>query len=60
MIKRVVTDRNRSMAATIAGRLGAAPGKAHFIAVGVAHLVGPASICQELEAKGYRVTRINQ
>ena len=60
LIKRVVTDRNRSMAATIAGRLAAAPGKAHFFAVGAAHCVGPASIPLELEAKGYRVTRIHQ
>jgi len=60
LVKRVVTDRNRSMARTIAGRLAAAPDKTHFIAVGVAHLVGPASICQELAAKGYRVTRIHE
>lgn len=60
LIKRVITDRNRSMAATIAARLAAAPGKAHFTAVGAAHCVGPASIPLELEAKGYQVTRINQ
>jgi uncharacterized protein YbaP (TraB family) len=58
LLKRLLTDRDITMAATIDGLLKKQPGKSHFFAVGSAHLIGDTSIRKHLEAKGYRITRI--
>jgi uncharacterized protein YbaP (TraB family) len=43
LIKRLLADRDQSMAATIDGHLRANPDKCHFFAAGAGHFVGPAS-----------------
>ena len=54
--KLLLDDRNTSMAETIHQKLKAQPGRTHFFAVGVGHLVGKGSICEQLRDKGYTVT----
>jgi uncharacterized protein len=58
LLKRLLTDRDVTMSATIDETLKQQPGKSHFFAVGAGHLIGEASILKHLEAKGYRITRI--
>lgn len=60
LLKRLLTDRDVTMAATIDGMLKKHPGKSHLFAVGTAHLIGDTSIRKHLEAKGYRITRITE
>jgi uncharacterized protein YbaP (TraB family) len=60
LLKRLLTDRDVTMAATIDGHLEKQPGKSHFFAVGAAHLIGDTSIRKHLETKGYRITRITE
>ena len=57
-MKRLLTDRDLSLAATIDERLQEFPDKIQFFAVGVGHLAGEAGICSHLTKKGYRITRI--
>jgi uncharacterized protein YbaP (TraB family) len=59
-MKRFLTDRDVSMAATIEEKLRAAPEKVHFFAVGAAHYVGKPGIIGNLTAKGYRITPITE
>jgi uncharacterized protein YbaP (TraB family) len=60
LLKRLLTDRDVTMAETIDGILKKQPGKSHFFAVGAAHLIGDTSIRKHLETKGYRITRITE
>jgi uncharacterized protein YbaP (TraB family) len=48
-------DRNRVMAQRLVPYL--APGGA-FVAIGVAHLIGPRSVIELLRARGYKITRV--
>jgi len=58
LLKRLLTDRDVTMSASIDGILKKQPGKSHFFAVGAGHLIGDTSILKHLEARGYRITRI--
>lgn len=60
LLKRLLTDRDVTMAATIDSLLKKHPGKSYFFAVGAAHLICDSSIRKHLEAKGYRITRITE
>lgn len=59
-LKLVLTDRDTTMAASIAATLAAEPGQCHFFAAGAAHFIGGTSIRAHLEEKGYRVSRIEE
>lgn len=56
----ILTDRDRTMAATIAEKLAASPEKCHFFAAGAAHFAGEVSIRTHLEKEGYKITRIEK
>lgn len=58
LLKSLIADRDRSMAATIDAMLREDPAKSRFIAVGAGHLVGENSIRKHLEDKGWKITRI--
>lgn len=58
LLKRLLDDRDTSMARTIAARLKAEPDKSHFFAVGSAHYVGKDNIGEQLRKKGYTVTLV--
>ncbi|BCU76254.1 TraB/GumN family protein [Luteolibacter sp. LG18] len=60
LLKRLLRDRNLTMAETIAGILAAKPGQSHFFAAGTGHFIGKESIVDLLAAKGYRVTRTTE
>ncbi|MES2981193.1 MAG: TraB/GumN family protein [Verrucomicrobiota bacterium] len=55
---KLLTQRDKTMAATIAQKLKASPDTVHFFAAGTAHFTGDPSIRSHLEKAGYRVTRI--
>ena len=57
-MKRVLTDRDVTMSATIVEILGKEPGSVHFFAAGVGHFSSKTSIRSHLEKAGYTVTRI--
>jgi uncharacterized protein YbaP (TraB family) len=57
-MKRLLTDRDVSMAATIDEKLRAEPEMIHFFAVGAGHYVGKPGIRGILTGKGYRITPI--
>ncbi len=59
-MKSFLTDRDVTLAATIAEKLRATPDKVHFFAVGAAHCVGAPGIRGGLTAKGYRITPITE
>jgi uncharacterized protein len=50
-------ERNRLMRDRVLAKLKAAPGKAHFFAVGAAHLYGEDGLVAELRKAGYKVTQ---
>lgn len=56
LMKKVLDDRNITMAETIGKTLGDTPGKSHFFAVGAAHYTGPSAIQDLLTKKGYTIT----
>ena len=58
LMKKVLTDRDKTMAATMVEILGKSPGETHFFAAGAAHFAGPASIRSHIEKQGYTVTRV--
>lgn len=60
LLKRLLTDRNITMAKTIESKLSAQPGESHFFAVGTGHYIGKTSIVDLLKKQGYKVTRITQ
>ncbi len=57
-MKRLLTDRDVTMAATIAEILSNEPGTIHFFAAGAGHFSSETSIRSHLEKAGYTVTRI--
>ena len=57
---KLLTQRDKSMAATIAEKLKASPDTVHFFAAGTAHFTGEPSIRSHLEKAGYRITRIEE
>ena len=57
-IKRVLSDRDVTMSASIVEILGKEPGSVHFFAAGVGHFCSKTSIRSHLEKAGYKVTRI--
>lgn len=57
---KLLTQRDQTMAATIAGKLENAPDSVHFFAAGTAHFTGDTSIRSHLEKAGYRITRITE
>ena len=59
-MKRLITDRNRSMANSIAEILRLHPGESHFFAVGVAHLDGSDSVQSHLQKRGLSTQRVAQ
>jgi len=60
LMKRLLTDRDQTMADSIGEKLAASPGDTHFFAAGAAHFAGPASIRSHLEKLGYKITRIEK
>ena len=54
----LLIERNDQMVKAIESRISAAPGDAHFIAVGVAHLLGTRSITEGLRESGFTVCRV--
>ena len=56
LMKRLLDDRNVTMAKTIEKALADKPGKAQFFAVGAAHYTGATAIQDLLTKKGYTVT----
>lgn len=60
LMKRLLTDRDASMAKTIGEKLQAAPDKTQFFAVGAGHYAGKPGIRGHLEEQGYRVTAIKE
>jgi hypothetical protein len=57
---RILTQRDKTMAATIAKFLKASPDTVHFFAAGTAHFTGDNSIRSHLEKAGYKITRIEE
>lgn len=58
--QKLLTDRDRTMAATIAEKLAASPGQCHFFAAGAGHFAGDDSIRAHLEKAGYKITRVEK
>lgn len=57
-MKRVLADRDVTLAAEIDKQLRATPDKIQFFAIGTAHYIGKPSVRGHLTEKGYRITRI--
>lgn len=57
-LKRLLTDRDITMAATIGDFLAKEPAQTHFFAAGAAHFSAETSIRSHLEKAGYTITRI--
>ena len=57
-MKHLLTDRDVTMAASIAEILAKEPGSVHFFAAGAGHFSSKTSIRSHLEKAGYTVTRI--
>ncbi len=60
LMKKILTDRDKTMSESIAKKLAKNPGECHFFAAGAAHFAGPTSIRSHLEKQGYRITRIEK
>lgn len=60
LMKRLLEDRDVSMATTIGTLLAENPATGHFFAVGAGHLAGETSIRSHLTAKGYTISRISE
>ena len=58
--QKLLTDRDRTMAATIGEKLAATPDKCHFFAAGAGHFSGDTSIRSHLEKQGYKITRVEK
>ena len=54
----LLIERNLDMVRSIAANIEAAPGEVHFIAVGIAHLLGKGSVVDGLKQAGYTVRRV--
>jgi uncharacterized protein len=59
LAKRLLTDRNATMADRIVERTKVAPEKTYFVAVGAAHYPGPSGILAILAAKGWKARRMD-
>ncbi len=59
-IKTLVTDRNKTLAESIAKILRLHPGESHFFALGAAHLGGPDSVQNNLQKLGLSTQRYQQ
>ncbi len=57
LMKRMFTDRNKSMTERIVKKVGPSPAKIHFFAVGSGHLIGDDGIVARLRKQGFEVTR---
>ena len=57
LMKRMFTDRNKSMTERILAKIGPSPSKVHFFAVGSGHLLGDDGIVARLRQRGFEVTR---
>jgi uncharacterized protein len=57
LMKRMFTDRNKSMTERIVKKVGPSPTKIHFFAVGSGHLIGDDGIVARLRKQGFEVTR---
>ena len=60
MMKRLLEDRDASMAVTIGEILKKEPATVHFFAAGSAHFASKTSIRNHLEEAGYKITRISE
>lgn len=58
--KKLLTDRDASMAEVIVKKLANSPGDCHFFAAGAAHFADDKSIRAHLEKAGYKITRIEK
>jgi uncharacterized protein YbaP (TraB family) len=58
MLARVVDERNLKMAAKIAELSAKRPAKSYFFAVGALHYPGETGILNQLQKKGFKVTRL--
>jgi len=58
--KKLLTDRDASMAEVIVKKLANSPADCHFFAAGAAHFAGDKSIRAHLEKAGYKITRIEK
>ncbi|BCX47322.1 transfer protein GumN [Haloferula helveola] len=59
LLKRLLQDRNVTMAKTMAERMKVDPAKSHFFAVGAGHYLGKGNIVGLLTDRGYTVTLAN-
>jgi len=59
-IKGLLHERNKRMADNIHMNLIQHPNKSHFFAVGAAHYLNDKSVCEFLEKKGYKITRVHK
>ncbi len=57
-VENVFTDRDRRMSDRIASKVQADPSRSYFFAIGSGHLVGEQSVRRQLEARGFRITRL--
>ncbi|MEY3895646.1 MAG: hypothetical protein RLZZ214_1165 [Verrucomicrobiota bacterium] len=60
LMKRLLTDRDKTMADFIASTLRNQPATSHFFAAGALHFCGAVSIPTHLQEAGYTVTRIEK
>jgi len=57
-LKRLLDDRNLSMAKAIDAKLGKEPQKSYFFAIGALHMAGDEGLVELLQAKGYTLERV--
>lgn len=57
-LENLLHKRNRLMTDRVLEKLKAAPGKAHFFAVGAAHLYGDDGLIAQLQKAGYKVAQV--
>jgi len=55
----LLIERNVDMVKAIAANVEASPGEVHFVAVGIAHLLGKGSVVDGLKQAGYTVRRVD-
>jgi uncharacterized protein YbaP (TraB family) len=58
LMKRVFTDRNRSLTERMLARVAAEPDKVQFFAVGSGHLVGDDGVVERLRKQGLKAARV--
>ncbi|MHC4938762.1 MAG: TraB/GumN family protein [Planctomycetota bacterium] len=60
LLKKLIDDRNKTMADRLVERMGKRKGKTWFVAVGAAHHYGEVGIPKLLEKRGFKVTRLKK